>query len=319
MRKRINLTVICALSFILFSLLSGCDNSLNLSSYSSYAEAEKYTASDKGQVTSVSGIDIDWLVGNVSIETNDSDHIEFFEIAYEDGKQLTPEKTDEAKRLHYYFDGTTLRIKFAASREKNLKGLSKDLTVTVPNSLSLGTVGIENVSGDVKVGALTVRHLKIDTVSGNINCVASAQNLSADSVSGAIKLDVNNACKEVEADSVSGNIEIIANANISELSADTTSGNVNITVNAAVNELSVENLSGSIITDINVSVREADFESISGDITLNISNIGFRLETKKSFTVPDGITKTGNFYTYLDGAMEIEVETVSGAFNLNIK
>lgn len=263
--------------------LSDYDISFGISSYK-YENANKYTAGN-GSAKNVTEIDIDWINGDVKVEySSDMSEIEFSE-SYE-------ENIDSELKMHWWVDGSTLKIKFAESGAK-LKGeLNKLLTVKVPYELA--GISITTVSADIATEIITAKEAEFDTVSGEISTPMCFYN-------------------EIDADSVSGDIHIQTNAE-ADIDIDTVSGYV--TVSSGIKELSIRTVSGNAEVYSYNAEYDAEFDTTSGDIIVHVTeNTGLELE----FDTVSGDFESDVELSYKDGkykrgdkGAKIEVDTVSG-------
>lgn len=290
--------------------------------YPSYPNVNNYTPASSGsEARAVKGIEIEWLAGNVTVEAkSDIAALSYAETVYQNGQQADDGALTDDDRMHYYFDGAILHIKYAAANAGQNIGVTKDLTVLVPTSASITSVEIETASANVVVGAITTRNLRIDATSGDVQTTANAQNTKINTASGDIKADILSPAVDFEADSAYGNVTVEVNAAVSEASAESSSGDVYMHAAAAIGEASVESMSGKATLILDVAAREVDVETISGAINIVVDRqIGFSLETRNQFALPAEVVLSGRLYVYQNGMMKMEVETATGAVTFALK
>ena len=233
-----------------------------------YADAEKYTAGGFSyQADQVKAIDLDWAAGDVTLK-NGSGTCAVSESG--DGSLVTSEK------LHWWLDGTTLRIKYCESGYRHLiRSTKKHLTLEIPASVNLD---IDVASGKVQSSTpLEAASLEIDTASGGI----SLGELTAG---------------KAEIDSASGGIAI-ERISAEKLTIDVASGGVTLGVGDC-KTVSVESASGSIVLKLLDPEKGA---------TVRVSQLSGSFDCK----LP--MTKDGKTYRIGSGAVEIKVESASGS------
>ena len=166
----------------------------------------------------ISEIKIEWVAGNVTVQSGDVEVIRFSE-------------TRGDKPMAYKVDGDELVIQFMEGKWTDIVGrplrTKKDLTVTVPRDWAGKELSIEAVEADVQVTDLKldeldfdgvsghfdgencqIREMDMDTVSGNIRYSGSLEELDVDSVSADCTLDLTTVPLSVEMDGVSGSLDM---------------------------------------------------------------------------------------------------------------
>ena len=197
-------------------LLSGCGlhmrPSLGLSGIN-YEHPEKYTVGGAAFTDKVEQVEIHWLSGSVTVTGHKGNEIRFSETA---NRNLTNDLS-----MHYWLDGSTLRIQFCRSGKWNLNGLEKDLTLQLPERL-LQSLTVDTVSARVNLEDLAMEDLDVDTVSGSVTLCLPADadfTLDFDTVSGSFSSEL--ACKTESSRRIFG-------SGLGEYSIYTTSGSVHI-------------------------------------------------------------------------------------------
>ena len=260
MNKSASLTLaltLCAL------LLSGCGlhmrPSLGLSGIN-YEHPEKYTVGGAAFTDKVEQVEIHWLSGSVTVTGHKGNEIRFSEKA---NRNLTNDLS-----LHYWLDGSTLRIQFCRSGKWNLNGLEKDLTLQLPERL-LQSLTVDTVSARVNLEDLAMEDLELDSVSGAVrlrDCQVSDR-ARVDTTSGSLKAELTAALREWKADTVSGSVELTVPA-AGDFDVNTTSGSVRLTVEEAPKALDVDTVSGSVTLCLPADADfTLDFDTVSGSFS----------------------------------------------------
>ncbi len=268
MKKILSLIFTAAITML---LLAGCVIGFNYNLYV-YDHADKYSVGDMISADNVTEIEVEWVKGSVNIDTGSE-----FSV-----KETYPGTLSDNMKLHYWLDGSTLRIRFAASgvMDFNKSELEKELTVTVPEQFSLENIYAVTVSASTTVRAPS-KSIKVTTVSGDINVGdCSASEIKLESVSGDISVN-STSTESIRTDTVSGDITL-QGIDCSSARADSVSGNVDIKFNA------------------DISGFTAEIDTISGRI-------------KNKFET----TQKKDTYTYGDGSIKVEIDTVSGNISLD--
>lgn len=268
----------------LLPLGTGC----SCSGSSLYANAERYTA---GAATvpadAVKTVEIDWASGGIVLKHGTGElHV------YESGGDALK----EADRMHWWLDGSTLRIRFCASGHRmTVDSSKKQLTVEIPagadlsidvasgtvvaeETLELGTFELDAASGDAELSGLSAKDVNIDTASGAIRIgKASVQHgFAADTASGRIEVG------QIEADTIT---------------VDGASANVSLGLRAA---------------------KTVRIDTASGDVTLKLfdpaggARIVFDTASGK---LKSGLSHTqdGSAYVFGAGAIDVRIDTASGS------
>lgn len=284
-----------------------------------YTNADKYVLGGGEFATDVvSGIDIDWYSGDISIKGSaEAETVAFYEESNETAEEL---------KLHYYLDGSTLRLKFARSRTVIPPNTVKKLTVTVPLGKQLVLLKSDNVSGNLEVTDIAATEINLETVSSYMtvaNCVAT--DLKIDSVSGAVVIDGCRATN-LDAEITSGNVKVLSGSYVN-LRYDTVSGNIEIKELEQINTVTGESTSGTATIFFDTAPSKIDIENTSGTVKLNFnSGIGFSTEynsvsgtasvaaidAESGATVSEQNHGKNTEFSYGNGNTYIKVSTVSG-------
>lgn len=182
-----------------------------------YTDARHYTAGDARISDRVDELDINWIDGAVYIEYYNGSDIRLSETSTRDLKK--------DQQLHWYLDGKTLRVQYAASAVPIGNSLNKELTVLIPNDLRLDDAHIAVASAMVEADGLNAKKIKIDSASGQVALrqLGEAEEINVNTASGAAAVAVENA-ELLKVNSASGAM-IVDALYVDEVKIATASGN----------------------------------------------------------------------------------------------
>ncbi|MBR7117040.1 MAG: DUF4097 family beta strand repeat protein [Clostridia bacterium] len=312
-------------------LFTGCGSTFIIS----FPDSESYKVGSvdgyNAFTNSVNDIEIDWPVGSVTVLTSASEFVSIEEIG-EDAVNMP---------LNYRLSDGVLSIQFASpGLYKNVK--SKDLTVTLPSSLTLSNVEIEGASSEIKLASISASELSVETASGNIyvtdlridtditaesasgditisNCTAVG-GIYAECASGGITIKDTTA-NSVEADTASGNILLSLLGSCNEIQCDSASGRIEATADR-LNSAKLEASSGNIMLSVENIPSSIDIETASGDVTLEIpyGGFSFRVDTASGELRCDHAASiSSGRYQVGSGGPTYDIETASGDINIRKK
>ncbi len=266
-------------------ILGGCSMKLR---FDTYDDAGKYlTCSFDYDAADIDELEIDWVAGEITLVQSDDATLS----VSENGGSLP-----ETKRMHWYLDGRTLRIKYCASGfVGEIDSAEKHLTVELPAGIALD---VENVSARITADALELSEFELDNVSGETALAAlKADRVELDTISGSIDID-SIAAGDIDAESVSGAL-LLANISAPTLKLVSVSGAV---------ELSLLDCGTASLTGTSSEMR---IELLGGlGATLEFNGVSGRLRTDADYSVTDDRRIFG------DGGCKLSVSTVSGDLNL---
>ncbi len=277
-------TVLCLIAFVLCLLLCSCG--INVGSL--YPDADQYRTGDAEIAEKVEKIEINWASGSVAVAAGDGSTVQIAETA---NKPLTDET-----QLHYYLDGTTLRIQFSGAGWNTGLRLQKKLTVTIPKQLFLEALCIDTASADVTVTEIGAAEVELSSASGSLN--GSLKNVG-----------------ECELDTASGEIQLAMTGAMDTLEVDTASGAATITAEK-ISALSVDSASGDVFLCLGQTPDRCEIDTASGEISLALpENADFtaRCDTASGrFDCDFGVAKKGDTYICGAGTGMLSFETASG-------
>lgn len=273
-------------------LLTGCHINFSLTGTKvNYPNAEKYQAGDVKINETVDELRIHWISGGVELLASESETVRVKE---------TGAPADEALKLRYWLDGSTLHIQPCASGTNYPGTLNKTLTVMLPER-RMDLISVDGVSCNVEITALEARTVSIDTVSGDaeLKGCTVADELKMDSTSGDLTAHLRGTLDAVDFDSVSGAAKIEAEK-IMRVDFDTTSGAMELNLEREPGTLNHSSTSGSLSLTL---PEDADFE-------LNFDSVSGSLKSD----IP--VTKSSDTYIAGSGGNEYSVDTTSGSMRI---
>ena len=289
MKKTFSIMLILA---VCAGLLGGCRISVHLSRGLSsfyYDNVEKYVVGGSGITDTVERVEIQWFSGSVNVAAHKEDIVRFSEEA---NRTLTNDNS-----VHYWLDGTTLRIQFCNSGEWDLNGLKKDLMVLLPEELMLKELKLNGMSAEIEVDSIHAEELSLNTVFGDLAVTGCTITESADldTTSGAVTAEVLGALRELCMSTVSGKALVTAQR-IDMVDMDSTSGDLLLSVEEAPDRIDMSTVSGAVTLilpeDTGMTLR---FNTVSGKLS---SELPVETDGKKS--------------VFGDGSCECRVDTTSG-------
>lgn len=210
-----------------------------------------YTAS-----ADVTGLDVNWVAGSVTLQPYDGEEIRFSETADE----ILTEQT----ALRWGIEDGTLYIQYC----QNNPGLDlpdKDLEIMIPAELALQSLNLGCTSADLSGQDLQAAELDVSTVSGGIRLSGmTCGDVCLASTSG--QIDFTGAAQTIEAGSTSGRITVAQTGDSASLCADTTSGNVTLT--GTYSAVTVDTDSGWVAFDGDFAAEQLLVNTTSGDVSV---------------------------------------------------
>ena len=226
-----------------------------------YSDANKYTAgSFTYESDKVEKVEIEWMSGGIKLLNGKGT----LSVTESGAGELS-----EEEQMHWWLDGTTLRIKFCKSGYQcdftKAFNQKKELTVELPdfvdldidvasgkvsaeNMLNLGKLELKTASGGTDIKYLSAKEVKVDAASGRtaFGAVTVSAAFKVNTASGGLTVDRISA-GEIDVDSASGGVTIGIDT-VEKIRIDSASGSVNLKLNRPEFGASVrcEKVSGSI-------------------------------------------------------------------------
>ena len=198
--KRNAIVRIIVFSLVLMILVPALVAGIAAGTFAVRVEYDEYTTgSSQVSAEDVSGIEIEWVCGSITVETADTDVITFQEVM---GKNDEPMiyRVEDGKLIIAY---ETPKVHFGFGVSS-----SKDLTITVPRDWDCFELKIDSTSADLTVNNLTVWGVELDTASGNCSFNhCNVAELSIDSASAEVYF--TGILSTLDCDTASGDITAI--------------------------------------------------------------------------------------------------------------
>lgn len=305
MKRRLARIMLIVLAFTVLCCLGGCASFDSVT----YANADQYTAGDTEITEKVENIEIDWLTGNVSVVPHSGNTV----LVSEKAEAGMPEEL----RVHWWLEGATLHVKFAASGTgfRQFHAWHKDLIVTVPETLSLDDVVIQAASAEIEARDLAAETLSVSTASGDMDICCTANTIRLKSASGNLQLTQQEQAREISMDTASG----IINANLAHVDEayfESSSGKINVTA-ASVDSFSAKTASGNITCALDPVPSVCKLHTVSGKVTLSLpadADFAASIRTTSGDVESDfALQKDGRTYICGSGSADIDIETTSGS------
>lgn len=285
--------------------LFGCSSHLGAGKYS---HAEQYSA---GNFTynskEISRVELNWDSGSVEISESDKETLS----VSESGSNLS-----DAKKLHYWQDGSVLRIQFCKSGFAGTFPLgSKKLRLEIPAGIELV---VKSVSAPVNLGEHSLRSLELNSTSGSVRTgnIRTAGDLFINTTSGSV--DTANLAVDgtLTLHSTSGTVQTGRSA-ASNVRLKTTSGSIRADV-LECTTVTANSTSGTIRLGLK-ECESASIDGTSGAVTMNFvdglgASVGFR-STSGRFKCSDYGVSDGR-YIFGDGRCKLDVHTISGSLTV---
>lgn len=292
-------------------LISGCAATSFV-----YEDYHKYTAATGATLSvKVDRLDIGWISGSVEILSHDEDTVTFAEE--------TNAVLDEDNTLHYWLEGSTLHIKFAASGKLAVRPAEKHLTVYLPAGTECREIDVDTVSANIKVDSAISNELSVDTVSGNVELLQMQvkEELDANLVSGDLQARLQGPVEELKVNTVSGEIHLQCDG-AEDVEVDSVSGDVELVMSAGANDVECGSVSGNVDLSFGKEPDILQVGTVSGRVKLQLpADAGFRadVETASGSVYSEfSMQMDGDRYICADGSGRYEIETSSGNVHIGI-
>lgn len=252
------------------------------------AESGQKTSFSAGEI---SELEIEWVAGEILIQTGNSDQI----TVKEDGV------SDEKYAMVLNQKGGKLKITFCEESVTNYFGinnaanLSKDLTITVPSDWVCDSLSIDCASATVEINDMTIREVEFDGASGTCefeNC--TVDELDIDTASGDIRfIGTLNA---LDCDAASASVYAVLSNTPSRLDMDTMSGDLDITLPADAGfTVTMDGMTSDFSSDFETIVRNGNQVCGDGRCRINISAMSGDVAIRKGesdavSTIPEAPT-----------------------------
>ena len=259
------------------SLITRRDTAYRRESSDSPVPSDERSFSEKTTASAdIRDIEIKWVLGNITIEAGDVDHITYRETEVSDSRfRMVTKMTsgeleiiyrDESFEASFPFFGTDINV-------------VKDLAVTVPRDMLINDLEIEAASAKVTLRNLSIRKISLDTASGKCYLEGcSVGELDIDTASGDIYF--NGTLEHLDFDAASAKFSGVLTEAPRSLKMDSMSGDIDITLpQDAGFTVSMDAISGDLTCEFETSMRNGayicgngecriEYNGMSGDITI---------------------------------------------------
>ena len=298
------------------------------------AHAEQYRVGDAEISADIRNLEIEWTSGKIH-------------IAYHSGNTvIISEKTAGVisgdMRMRWRLDGDTLRIEYEKPGFHlfSLIPHEKELTVTLPENLTLESASVSATSGDIDIPVLYADSLRLRLTSGGVRAAVNARRIQGKLTSGDMVLQVLSAAEEIRLESTSGNITLESAEPVGQTVIGTTSGDIRAAVRQAgdfkasstsgdiravisrANKTEIKSISGTVTVEI-AGMEALDIHTTSGGVTASVPSApGFTAHIKTTsgrFDPQLPLIKDGQVYLCGDGSGKVEIQTTSGNVTIGAK
>lgn len=280
---------------------------------SRYANADKYTSGDRDISDEINEIDINWSSGSVTVKRHDQKTVSVRETCNKD--------ISDAKKVHTWVDGKTLRVQFSKSGESfTFTSIDKDLEICIPKDMKLVCLSYDGSSADSRFEEIEADLISVDVSSGNTKLIdVTAKQIEIDTSSGDVEVEQKGETDRLNVDSSSGDIDIKGET-INKLHLDSSSGDVKADVDKT-DDFYGDSSSGEFKLWFKELPSKADIDTSSGDVKLYLPKDGdFQIEVDTSsgdFESEHSLSKNGDTYTSGSGSSKFYVDTSSGDITVN--
>lgn len=243
------------------AMLAGCQGSgiQNQVTTVTYDRPESYTAGGGETTQPVERVTIDWYNGSVTVARHNGDAVAFSETA---NRTL-----EEGLTLRWRVEDGTLSLVYCQAGQVQLGDLEKDLTVLLPEDLTLEELEVDTGAAPVQVSDIAAGAMTLGAGSGAIDLQACQVTEGAwlDTGSGNITADLTGPLETLLADTGSGAVSLTA-GRVSQCTVDTGSGAVSVTAETIETMEAGTGAGGVIVQADQLGTFTAEVGS--GDVTL---------------------------------------------------
>lgn len=266
-------------------------------------------------------LSLDWISGSVRVERHNGAKL----IVRESAKR--PLKEGEC--LRWKLSGGKLTVLPCANGQRNLP--EKELTVLVPESLTLTKLSVDVTSAEVSFSGLELKgELFADSTSGSLRAEdCRCGSISFSSNSGSQSLVRTDVAGELRAESTSGSFTA-ESLSCTQLDVESTSGSITL-LSLESRTLELSSTSGSI-RSLDLACQKAEAETTSGSVKLDFLSApqGVEVETTSGSVTLAFPRGTGLALDYdsssgslrgevVYGALPVEVDTTSGSLTIEYR
>lgn len=276
----------------------------------SYDNADLYTIGNATITMPVERVSVNWTSGLVTFATHDADTVEVTETS--------DIELSDSMKLHWWLDGTILRIEFAASGHMEVIDMSrKTVVITLPSSLELTNVDVYTASARLE-GKIATRTLNVSCTSGPLELETGASAVNISTASGDIALNHTAHAEKIMLAVASGDIHAhLTSADMLRIGA--ASGDIFVESSDVLSTISIGTASGDITYTTDAAPGLADFSTSSGEVNVYVpATLGFaaKIKTNGHYDSDLSPVRIDHVATYLDGAAQFDISTNSGSIGI---
>ena len=251
MSKGLGITLITLLSIIVVAIIGGMvyvivnGKNINFKVFSfDLNYSTKLVAESEFDVED---LDIDSSVGDVLIETNEtdkvkveiySDHVKEYKLESIDGKIIV--KFEEKNRGFSFFGkSSVIKIYVPTEYDKAIKAVMNVGDLRIAN-LKKSNLDVDSKVGDIKVKG--IKKAKVNSTTGDVK-ITNVEDLTVKAKTGDIK--VEKVTKVVKIDSATGDVKI-QNANITE----------NSSIKSKIGDIKINNINDGVYVDAHTNIGD---------------------------------------------------------------
>ncbi|MGN1373499.1 MAG: DUF4097 family beta strand repeat-containing protein [Candidatus Coproplasma sp.] len=226
-----------------------------------YDNEESYTVGGGEIEGTISDIEINWADDALTVEYYSGTVVKIEESADKEiGEELT---------LRYKVDGGKLTVQFATNGRHDIRGLNKKLNVFIPDGVTLNSLTLKNVSGEINA-QVNAGQLNAETATGNITLGGNVPTIEVKSTSG--KISVSQATVAlITAKNATGDIELSFDV-AAAIFVGIVSGKVNIALPDNVGfVLNLETLSGELTSELDLVQNEKTYTRLEGGSIFSVN------------------------------------------------
>ncbi len=258
-------------------------------------------------ITDIKKINLEFKSSDLNVFFTEDDEIRVVQYSYKEleenqlfqvnlSNSSVTINENKKPRFHLFYIGfmerTVYDVYIPKAYKENLEIRAVSGDVKVNESLKFEYLTISSTSGDIKMGDISAKDIRIESISGDIKLQhLTNDNLKLKSISGDIR--VESAEGKIEAKTTSGNIEI------KEIN-----GNVELT-----------SVSGDIKSDDFIVTGDSKVKTTSGNVRMYLNqNSNCEIQTKSvsgNVTLPNRRNVMG-----VEPYVELNIDTVSGNIRL---
>ncbi len=218
------------------------------------------------QAQGLKEINIEWALGNITIQSEDVERIEVREVNRNDEK---------VGNMVINNSGSKLSIRYSEKASWNLgisvtDTMAKDLYVAIPLGFSLDTLEVDTASATLKVENMTIQEVDFDGASGTcdfVNCDINSMNL--DTASGDITF--RGKLEELDCDAASASIYAVFENVPNRIDMDSMSGDLDITLpQTAGFTVTMDGMRCDFRSDFSYSIRSDSYYCGDGACKISV-------------------------------------------------